>query len=81
MCARCLPGVIAPSDDGDKADGGITERCTRSAEVSEVISAAEDPRPVLWTSERVTPVGLKVGMLASDAIVLGRRSSSSYTHA
>ena len=81
MCAKCLPGVIVSDDDGDddKADGGITERCMRRAEVSEVISAAEDPRPVLWTSERVTPVGLKWGMLFSDAVVRGRPNNSSYT--
>lgn len=63
---------------GDKADGRMTEKWTRSAEVSEVISAADEPRPVLWTFERETPVGLNGGILARDSIVLGSPNDSSW---
>lgn len=42
-----------------------------------MISAAEDPSPVLWTSERRTSVGQNEGMLESDLIVRGSPRASS----
>ena len=49
-----------------KSDAGMAERCMRSAETSDVISAAEEPNPVLWTDERVTPVGANGGIWARE---------------
>ena len=83
LCARRRPSFMSPLQGlkftslDDNAADGITERCTRSAEVSEVINAAEDPRPVLWTSESETPVGLNGGILSRDLIVRESPSDSS----
>ena len=46
---------------------GMVEKCIRRAETSDVIKAAEEPRPVLCTSERVTPVGENGGILDNEA--------------
>lgn len=46
------------------------------AVVSEVMSAAEDPRPVLCTLERVPLVVVKGGILEREARVRGRLRES-----
>lgn len=50
----------------------------RRAVIREVMSAAEDPSPVLWTSESRTPVGVNGGNLESDFNVRGRPNASNY---
>jgi hypothetical protein len=42
------------------------------------MSAAEEPRPVLATSARATPVGLNGGIAAREAKVTGRLRLLSY---
>lgn len=54
---------------------GIVEKCTRSAETSDVIKAAEEPRPVLWMSDRVTSVGENGGILDNESKVRSRVDS------
>lgn len=51
---------------------GIAEKCRSSADTREVIRAAEDPRPVLWTSESGTPVDVNGVSLDREASVRGR---------
>lgn len=44
----------------------------------DVMSAAEEPRPVLATSASATPVGLNVGIAAREAKETGRLRLFSY---
>ena len=46
--------------------------------MSEVMRAAEEPRPVLWTSEIGTPVGRNLGRDCRDLSVGGRLRALSY---
>lgn len=48
-----------------------------SAPTSDVMRAAEDPRPVLWTSAREQFVGANLGIWARDASAEGRFSAAS----
>lgn len=47
------------------------------AATREVMSAADEPSPVLWTSARRTPVDANGGMDESECIVRGRFRLSS----
>jgi hypothetical protein len=47
----------------------------RRAETSDVIKAAEEPRPVLWTSDRITPVGENGGILDNESKVRSSEDS------
>lgn len=63
-----------------KASAGITSRCRSREDTSEVMSAAEEPRPVLCTSDSRTPVCKKGGSWARDLSVAGRLRSASCGH-
>jgi hypothetical protein len=56
-------------------EGGIAEKCKRRAETRDVINAAEEPRPVLWTLDRVTPVGANGEIWDNEANVRSREDS------
>jgi hypothetical protein len=43
------------------------------------MSAAEDPRPVLWTSVSCTSCGQKGGIFDKENMVLGRFMDANYT--
>lgn len=75
LCAKRLPSF--ESSSVDSASSGMTSRWTRRAEVRDVMRAADEPSPVLWTSARWTPVGTKGGILVRESRVRGRLSSSS----
>lgn len=50
----------------------------KMAETSEVINAAEDPRPVLCTLLRVVWVEVNSGIWRSESVLSGRLQFSSY---
>lgn len=54
---------------------GMAEKCIRRAETSDVIKAAEEPRPVLCTSDRLTPVGENGGILDNESNVRSSEAS------
>jgi hypothetical protein len=61
----------------ESADEGIAERCRSKADTSDVIRAAEDPKPVLCTSGNLTPVELKGVISDREARVRGRLKEAS----
>lgn len=74
LWAKRLSGLSSSSKD----ILGMTERWTRRADVREVMSAAEDPRPVLCTSEMSTLVGVNGGICSRDLSIRGSPRDSSY---
>lgn len=58
----------------------IAEKCTKSAVTSDVMRAADDPRPVLWTFPNVTLVNTKGGIFRKESIVEGRPRDESYSN-
>ena len=73
LCASFRPSLddsVPPSVANESA--GMTLRCNRSPETRDVISAADDPMPVLCTSGSRTPVLLNGGSFSSDSRVGGR---------
>ena len=79
LCASLRPSLAAsvpPSVRNESA--GMTPRCSKSPETREVIRAAEDPRPVLWTSARRTPVLLNAGSFWRESNVGANFCSASY---
>ena len=79
MCASFLPSLAESEPPWlvNESDGMML-RWRRRAEVSEVMRAAEEPRPVLWTSEIGTPVGRNLGRDCRDLSVGGRLRALSY---
>ena len=73
LCARFLPR-LGPSV---KSPGVITETCRSKDVTKDVMSAADDPRPVLCTSASCTPCGLNGGILDREEMVRERFNEAS----
>ena len=72
LCANDLP---SSNSNGPVV---MTEKCTKRAVTSDVIRAADDPRPVLCTCPKVRLVNEKGGIFFKESIVEGRPSDASY---
>ena len=74
-CAVLCASLRASLSGWVNASRVITPSRSRRAETMDVMSAAEDPIPVLLTLSSWTSCGQKGAILAKDATVLGRFSS------
>lgn len=79
-CARLCASVLASVGRSVRSVEEITEKRRRSEVTRDVISAAEDPRPVLWTSASGTPCELNGGIFDRDDMVRGRFMETNYIH-
>ena len=70
-----MVSLLLPEEDGETDETAC--RWRRREPTREVTSAAEEPRPVLWTSESVTTVCVKEGICAREDIRGSRPSSES----
>jgi hypothetical protein len=72
LCAKCRDAALA------SWSGAIKPVWMSRAVTREVMSAADEPSPVLATSASATPVGLKGGVCASEASPMGKPRLLSY---